>query len=201
MRRLLFVLLILNGLLLPLTCVPVLFLLGAVNPMQLAFITEFTVENRTAATVYVTPIGTVSHEGLRRPLPMAAWPAPCVPASQRGRLPIRTGEKIAYYYDWDDINFSELVVESQDGELRQLVVNPNPTANQYTVPKETDFVIDDLDRLGPVDRSVREAYTLAQQRLPWWPILAATTAPALSFVFLRRRYRRLKPVAAAMPLG
>jgi hypothetical protein len=197
MRRLLFVLLVLNGLLLPLTCVPALFLFNAVNPMQLTFITGFTVENRTESTIYVTPVGTVGAEGHRLPLPMAIWKAPWVPASQRGRFPVRSGETITLYYDWDDINFSELVVEAGDGELRQLVINTEPTANQYTVPRVTDFVIDDLDRLGPIDPRVREAHVAAQQPVRWWPIVTATATPAVTFVLLRRWYRRLKAAKAA----
>lgn len=191
MRRVLFALLILNGLLLPLTCVPALVLFNAVNPMQLAFITGFTVENRTAATIHVTPIGTVGPAGDRHPLPLAVWKAPWVPASRLGRFPVRSGETITLYYDWDDINFSELVVEADEGEPRQLVVNPEPTANQYTVPRVTDFVIDDVGRLGAVDPRVREAHAAAQQPVRWWPILLATGAPAVTFVVLRRWYRRL----------
>jgi hypothetical protein len=192
MRRVLFVFLILNGLLLPLSCVPALFLFNAVNPMQLTFIAGFTVENRTGDTIYVTPVGTVGPEGHRHPLPLAVWKAPWVPASQRGRFPVRTGGTITLYYDWDDINFSELVVETEDGELRQLVVNPNPTANQYTIPRVTDFVIEDVNRLGPLDPVVRGAYDAAQRPVRWWPIVAGLATPAVTFVLLLRWYKRAK---------
>src|SRR5690348_3526721 len=127
MRRVLLVLLILNGLLLPLSCIPVLLLFNAVNPMQLMFVTGFTVQNRTGGTLSVTPIGTVGPDGHRRPLPLMRWQIPAVPASRNGRLPVQSGKTITLYYDWDDINFSELVIEAEDGELRQLVVNPPPT--------------------------------------------------------------------------
>ena len=164
--------------------------------MQLVFIAGFTVENRTGATIYVTPIGTVGPQGHRHPLPLAVWKKPWVPASKLGRFPVRSGETITLYYDWDDINFSELVVEADDGEMRQLVVNPEPTANQYTVPRVTDFVIADLGHLGAVDQRVRLAHAAAQRPVQWWPILAVTTAPAVTFVLLRRRYRRLKATMA-----
>lgn len=199
MRRVLFILLILNGMLLPLSCVPVLFLLNVVNPMQMVFVTAFTVENRTAATIYVTPVGTVGPDGWRRPLPLAVWQAPWVPASQRGRIPIGSGETITLYYDWDDINFSELVVETEGGTLRQLIVNPNPTANQYTIPRVTDFVIDDVAQLGPVDLRVQEAYDAAQRPIPFWLILTSTAAPAVTFVLLRRWYKSIQAPAVPRP--
>jgi len=189
MRRMLPVLLFLNGLLL--TCVLAAFLLDPVNPMRQAFIIEFTVENRSESNVYVTPIGTVGPEGHRRPLPMELGKAAWAPASQRGRFPVRRGETITLYYDWDDINFSELVVETENGELRQLVVNPEPTLNQYIVPKVTDFVIDDLSRLEAVDHDVREAHAAAQQPASRWPIGVWTGVPALTFLALWWWYRRL----------
>jgi hypothetical protein len=192
MRRVLFVLLILNGLLLPLGCIPVLFLFNAVNPMQLTFITEFTVENRTAEMLYITPIGTVGPQGRREPLPLAVWKAPWVPASVRGRFPVRSGEKITLYYDWDDINFSELVVETPAGDLRQLVVNANPTANQYSIPGVTDFVIDDVGRLGAMDQHIREAYDAAQSPVRWWLIIIGMAIPVVTFVILLWWYKRIK---------
>lgn len=196
MRRILLALLILNGVFLPLTCIPVLFLSNTINPMALAFITRFTVENRMEATIFVTPIGTVGSEGRRFPLSLMRWEFPWMPASQRGRLPVRSGEMITFYYDWDDINFSELVVEAEDGELRQLVVNPKPTLNQYTIPKVTNFVIDDLAKLETVDQRVRGAHAAAQKPVRWWPFLIATAAPAVTFVLLSLWYKRLKPLTA-----
>ena len=163
MRRVLFYLLILNALLLPLLCLPALFLLNASNP----FITGFTVENRTAATVYVTPVGTGELDSRRHPLPLVVWKAPSMPSSQQGQFVVRSGETITLYYDWDDINLSELVVESEDGTLRQLAINARPPANP-------ELVIDDLDRLGSVNSRVYDAYVAAQHPVRWWLVLAAT---------------------------
>ncbi|MBI4584505.1 MAG: hypothetical protein HY717_10855 [Planctomycetes bacterium] len=44
----LLILLVLNGLFLPLGCLPMLLAFNTVNPMALAFIVGFTVENQTA---------------------------------------------------------------------------------------------------------------------------------------------------------
>ena len=63
----------------------------------------------------------------------------------------------------DDINFSEIVVHDRDGERGQLIVNPNPTQNQYGAPEQTHFVIDDMDSLAPVPEAVRHAAREAQR--------------------------------------
>lgn len=102
-------------------------------------------------------------------------------------------------YDWDDINFSELVVETSTGELRQLVVNPDPTANQYSVPRVTDFVIEDVSRLGVADERVREAYRAAQIPARWWLILGGMAVPAGTFVLLLRYHRRLESIGGGTP--
>jgi hypothetical protein len=199
MRRVLRWLLVLNGVLLPLSCIPALLLFNSVNTMELAFITAFTVENRSPAPIYVTPIGTVGREGRKWPLPLVIWQAPWVPASQRAHFLVPNGQSITLNYDWDDINFSELVVEEEGRGLQQLVVNPNPTANQYTIPPTTHFVIGAGERLGPVDPKVREAYETARHPTRWLLILAGTTAPLISFILLRRWYRRIRipPAEAA----
>jgi hypothetical protein len=194
MRRFLQILLILNGLFLPLSCFPLIFLFNAVNPMQLAFITDFTVENRTAKTIFVTPIGTVGPQGDRHSLPLTRWKAPWYPASQHADIPISAGEKVTLFYDSDDINFSELVVATEDGTVRQLVVNPAPTARQYVIPDVTDFVIDDVNRLDAVGPTVQAACHEARQpRKSGLFDLAVLAIPAITFVALLKFFQRTKP--------
>ncbi len=195
MRRVLCALLILNGLLLPLACVPVVFVVNMVNPMQFVFIVEFTVENRTENTIYVTPVGTVGAEGSRGPLPMAVWKS-----RQRrpyGAVPWSGAVRRSCCITTTTTSTFRTGSRSSGRQLRQLVVNPNPTANQYTVPKVTDYVIDDLSQLGAVGPRVRAAYVAAQQPIRWWPILAACLAPAFTFRMLRRWHRRVKASQAA----
>lgn len=197
MRRFLQILLILNGLFLPLSCFPLIFLFNTINPMQLAFITDFTVENRTGRELSVTPIGTVGQQGRRRSLPLTRWKAPWWPASQYADIPVPADEKVTLFYDWDDINFSELVVATEDGTLRQLVVNSNPTARQYVIPEVTDFVIDDVNRLEEVNPAVLAACQKAREpRQSGLPSLLILAVPAITFTLLLARYRRTKPQPA-----
>jgi hypothetical protein len=68
----------------------------------------------------------------------------------------------------DDVNFSEIVVENPAGEMRQIVANSNPTQNQYIVPSETDFVIDDFDALATVPANVKAVAVAGKQWGRMW---------------------------------
>lgn len=109
-----------------------------------AFIADFIIENRTTQTVSVTPIGTVGKEGTKWPLPTMMFKFPPLSALRAGGFSLAPGESITVLYDMDDINFSEIVVEDGQSQQYQLVVNPNPTTNQYHAPRQRRFVIDDL---------------------------------------------------------
>ena len=162
-------------------------LLLAGLPMSLAFITEFTVENRTDETIVVTPIGTVGEPGNRRILPIFiyGWPFLPVWSSQPAGFEIPPGESIDIIYDMEDINFSEIVVHDDDGELGQLVVNPNPTQKQYHAPAHRRFAIDDLDSLVAVPGPVRDAVRDAQNPLDGtWIIVGVIVGPWLLWALL-----------------
>jgi hypothetical protein len=156
-----------------------------------AFVAEFTVENRTGQRIAVTPIGTVGKKGDRQPLPVYMWPFPPIWSSQRGGFEILPGESIDIMYDWDDINFSEIVVRDHAGERGQLVVDANPTRNQYRAPSQTRFAIDDIDSLEPVTGPVRNAARNAHvpTNAPWI-ILGMLLGPWIVFIVLRSVDRR-----------
>ena len=150
-----------------------------------AFVAQFTVENKTDRAIVVTPIGTVGEKGARYPLPVYMWPFPAIASVQRGGFEIPPGESIDIMYDMDDINFSEIVVHDRNGQRGQLVVNPNPTQNQYRAPAQKHFPIDDLDSLVDVPASVRNASRDAQ--IPTtapWRLLGMLFAPWLAFALL-----------------
>jgi hypothetical protein len=105
------------------------------------------------------------------PLPLALWRVPWWPSAKRGSFCLPAGATITLYYDCDDINFSEIVVELESGDLQQLVVNPEPTKNQSTPPRETHFVIEGRGELEALDPRVREAHGEAQSPEIWWPRL------------------------------
>ncbi|HNT36470.1 MAG TPA: hypothetical protein PKH07_15895, partial [bacterium] len=127
----LLVLIVVTCFFMPLVFVPILFLFNSVNPMQLAFITDFTVENRSGEDVSFTPIGTSGREGNRARLPIFAVGFPALPSLRTGNYPLRHGEQRVILYDWDDINLSEIAILSQQGQMYQLVLDPTPTLRQY----------------------------------------------------------------------
>src|SRR5690606_29896183 len=115
------------------------------------------VTNATGETISVTPIGAWGPEGRRAPLPMFARRVPAVPSRKSGDFAVEPGQSIQLLYDWDDINLSEIVVRFSDGEVRQLVVDHEPTKDQYREPAANEFTIDDRSRLEAIPDDVRAA--------------------------------------------
>ncbi len=176
----------------PFLAISVLTLMGL--SIGTAFVTGFTVENCTDDPLYMTPIGTVGEQGDRHPLPIVMWPCPVLFSSNRGGFAVPPGDSIDLLYNWDDINFSEIVVHSSEGELGQLVVNDKPTENQYRRPAQTHFVIEDTQSLTPVPETVRTAVRAAQvpTRGPWI-ILSVLFLPWIAnfgLLWIRRRMGR-----------
>lgn len=126
------------------------------------FITEFSIENRTDELLLVTPVGTVGKQGLRRPLPILLKVPLPIRAAKSGGFVIASTETTTLWYDMDDINFSEIVVQNSEGQQRQIVVNPKPTERQYHAPKQRHYVIDNFEKLSEVPVNIREAATAAQ---------------------------------------
>jgi hypothetical protein len=128
-----------------------------------AFVTDFTIENRTDTAIVVTPVGTWG-AGNRAPLPVKMLAFPPLPAMRGGGYRLAPGESVTIQYDMDDINFSEIVVTAEPGRPLQLVTDPTPTANQYHGPLQQHYVIDDLARLEPAPPSVQEAAQAADRQ-------------------------------------
>ena len=150
-----------------------------------AFITQFTIENKTDRPITVTPVGTVGKQGDRHALPIYMWRFPPIPSPQRGGFNVGPGESIDIYYDMDNINFSEIVVHDSDSERGQLVVNPNPTEGQYHAPATKHFVIDDLSALAAVPEPVQNAERDAQIASSiLWKLYAILFGPLIALIFL-----------------
>lgn len=141
--------------------------------LSVAFTVDFAVENRTGQPITVTPVGTVGRKGKRAPLPIVLAPRPAFPAYQRGGYSLEPGGSVRLFYDMDDINFSEIVVRDAHGPVGQVVVNPNPTVNQYRAPLERKFVIHDLVDLDPIPAPVLEAAQTAEEPPPFYFALIA----------------------------
>ena len=128
-----------------------------------AFLATFTVENGLKQSIWVTPVGTVGPNGSRHPLPVSRYFVVAIPSNVRGGYELQPNETVTITYDMDDINFSEIVVEDGSGAIGQLVVNANPTANQYHAPKTKHFVVQ-YNSLIPIPAAVLNAAKRARQR-------------------------------------
>lgn len=193
MRGLLLTLLILNGILLPLGCVPMLLIVNMVNPMVTAFVTDIHVTNRSSQPITVTPVGTIGSEGRRAPLPIYVSRFPAIPSNRSGGFVVEPGQTRELLYDWDDINLSEIVVSLADSTSRQLVVDTEPTKNQYRQPTTNRFVIDDLSRLVAVPENVAAATARAQRPTRLWLKVLPLLLPWFTFYYLLKAYRRHRP--------
>ncbi len=148
-----------TGALTPLSCTSAVVLLNMFNPMQSGFIVDFDIVNASDQTIYVTPVGTWGAEGDKSVLPQYSSDSPAITAAKSRNLPIKPGRRRRILYDYDDINFSELVVRYEDGQLRQLVTDPQPTTRQYHPPFEKTYTIPEPDQLPPVRSAVAQAIT------------------------------------------
>ncbi len=140
----------------PLLAISLLILVNALG-FGAAFVTGFTVENRTAEKIEITPVGTIGTAGFKRPLPVKLSAFVALDAFRIGGYPLSPRESVTIHYDWDDINFSEIVIEDSRGRLRQEVTDPHPTDHQYHQPSQKHYVIEDLSELPEVTPDVRMA--------------------------------------------
>lgn len=142
--------------LLPTSCLPALEACNAINPMAQAFKASFSVTNNSSETALVTPIGTVGKEGKRLQLPILRNSRFCVRSAKRRDFAIDPHQTLVLSYDWDDINFSEIFIQSRSGR-GMIVVNPEPTQRQYHLPAKLQFEFNSLAELTPASDPVIQA--------------------------------------------
>ncbi len=171
---------------LPLFLVTLLVLLSMVNTMGLVFLTRFTIENHTDRELWVTPIGAVGPEGTRRTLPLAYFTFPYLLSLKDREFRLGPGARRDFTYDWDDIQFSEILVRDQAGDLRVLPTGLPPTEGQYRRPEQKHFVVRDWPAMSlpspeqraamdhPRNRRVLGLYLLGLGGLafPWFVVKA-----------------------------
>jgi hypothetical protein len=167
-------------------------LLNCINPMQLAFLTSFKVENQSGQDIWVTPIGTIGAEGRKSRLPIFITVIPAFHAIKTGRFHLKDGETLKIKYDWDDINFSEIAVEAKGGQFYQSIVDPKPTENRYHPPRSRHFIIPELETLPSIQPTVLEA-TNQPDRMRTLPLFTFGSI-ALLIIYLRMivHYRKEK---------
>lgn len=198
MRGFLLTLLILNGILLPLGCVPTLFVFNMINPVAMAFVTEIHITNGLSEAISITPVGTTGPEGRRVPLPVYVSRVPAIPSERFGAFVVEPGQTRKLLYDWDDINVSEIVVTLADGSSRQMVVDTESTKDQYRLPTTNRFIIQDMSHLSDVPEGVAAAVTRGQQPTRLWLKVLPLLLPWFTFYYLLKAYRRRVPSMAAV---
>jgi len=168
-----------------------LFLFNTVNPMQAAFISEFKIENRTRVPIRVTPVGT-RNDGSKHVLPQFSRIFPAIPASDSRDLQIDAGKIRSIYYDWDDINFSEIAIRDAVGTLRTLVVDPAPPTTSYYANKHNLYSIENLSALPMATFAVVAAVAPRPSSFSLWPFAIIGLMAPLVFRWLWRRLRALQ---------
>ena len=199
-RIVLGVLIAVAALLLPFACIALLFLVNTVNPMQLAFITSFSVENQSGEPIVFTPVGTYGREGKKSLLPLFTSEDPAIPSLKDRAFGLGPGQSATILYDWDDINLSEIAVRTRDGRYYQLAVDPRPTERQYHEPEKDRFAIPpigNLDRIEPeVLAAVRGPTQL--QRMYFMIALGILAPVALAcLLYIWKKGKRALPSRAA----
>jgi hypothetical protein len=112
-----------------------------------AFVTSFTVENRTGAVVVVTPVGRRGSVARPEPLPVMMFSFFPVPAFRNGGYRLGPGEAVTIAYDMDDVRLSEIVVWAGAGGALEGVVPAATTGARRSLNRR--FVIDDVAGLEP----------------------------------------------------
>jgi len=187
-------LMVTSGICLPLTCVPISLLLNSWNPMQVAFITSFEVENKLSQDIWITPVGTVGSAGYRSTLPIFRNKWPAISSSTQGNLHMSPGGIITIYYDWDDINFSEILIRTSSWR-KVLVIDPEPTKDQYRRYTGGRIVIDETTALVDPSPQIQEAVSSSSSGSLWYVVLVGLAAPCI-FIYSRRQYRIISNASA-----
>jgi hypothetical protein len=105
----------------PATLLDLLFLFNGVNPMTLMFVTSFQLRNESSEELRVWVAGT-DERGELALLPLLASRIPALPAL-RSDFRLAPGATRTVTYDWDDTNFTLILVETPSGELRAVPVD------------------------------------------------------------------------------
>ncbi len=187
------ILLWLSLLCMPATLLTGLFLLNTVNPMAMVFLTDFQISNASGETLLVTPVGTAGKRGYRHTLPLSLSSFLSIPSPFDRSFSLRAGQRRSFTYDWDDIQFSEILVMPAAGEPREVVVDSSPTENQYRRASTNHFVIPPLAQLPVARPEVRAVLNQPDRGVRLWGIALFGLLPPMGFAYslcLRRRQRQ-----------
>jgi|JI10StandDraft_1071094.scaffolds.fasta_scaffold253618_3 hypothetical protein len=175
--------------LLPLFCLTCLFTCSVVNPMGLAFLTSFEVVNSTDEDLVVTPIGARGQDGRRGTLPISSSSRFYLMSSQRGDFHLPARSTLSLAYDWDDVQFTEIVCRRRDGSHVVVLTGLHPTQGQYRQPPTKRFEILDLAALPPATEVQLAAVRSPGSRLPLIYLLAGLGLLSPICFWVARRIR------------
>ncbi len=177
----------------PASLLVVLIGVNSVNPLQTIFVGEFGVQNKSGEPLRFWVAG--KHEsGNLHLLPLFATAFPALPSLRTGGFKLADGRSARIVYDWDDIDFSVIVVERGSGEFRAVDVDTEkrgrdccrpPSGHAYAIPS-----VDTLRVASPAEVAVltedasfglRLALVLTCPLIPvglfWWSRRLARAAP------------------------
>lgn len=157
----------------PFFLLAILLVVDAVNPLSVMFLHSFSIENQTDKEIIVSPIGAVGSEGVRHPLPISSSKRFHVISVKNGNFPIPAKTAREFTYDWDDIQFSEILTRRKNGDWKVMKTGLHPTRRQYRMPEKTLFEISDLDELPNANDIHLEAISGKSPGLAIMYVLAA----------------------------
>lgn len=161
-------------------------------PMVTAFVVPLTIQNNTDQLISVTPVGTTDRHQQKAGLPIMLSTLLPLPAGKLGGFSLRSGEAVTVQYDFDDINFTEIVIEGPNGVWRQIAVDPDRPRDCCYPPWQEEYSITDLSVLEPVTPDVQSAAIDAiRSKSGPWSFLAVVGAPWLSLWLIRSWRARL----------
>jgi hypothetical protein len=158
--------------------------LNSINPMQLMFSTSFELRNGSGEHVRAWPLG--RHEsGQLSHLPLLLAEVPALPALGTGGFAIAPGGSRRVRYDWDDYNFTTIIVRRSNGDLRAIDI-PAQSDCCYRHAHD-EYVIPPLERLRrATDLERSEARTDYATALKFVAVLLLPCVPAILYRVQRR---------------
>ncbi len=117
------------------------------NPMLLVFLETFDIANESGETIAITPIGATETAHRLRELPSFQEDYPPARDAVSRNIPMAPGQRIKYTYDWDDVNFTHIVIRGPDGVVRALATDYRIEEGCCGPPKRDEYIIPPLSEI------------------------------------------------------
>jgi len=138
---------------------------------------EFEIANNSGIPISVTPVGIIKTQARRVTLPVLRPKGQRIWTRRRTEIPLAPGQTIRLAYDFDEIQFSEVLVHTQEGGTRMLLVIPSGVhEGQYSPPRENSFSVPALAGLPAAPDNVK-GYDDRERRRSWYLLCLGILAP------------------------